>query len=68
MAPVLQTFVRVALCVLLGLLFLSEMSFVVSCDLSHVGNVVLVVFGWILFGVLFEDCDDFPPAVRKVSL
>lgn len=59
MAPVLQALVRIALHVRFGLFFLSNMSFVVSCDLSDVRNVILVVFGWIPFGVLLEELADY---------
>lgn len=59
MAPVLQALVQIGLDIRLGLFLLRNMSFVVSCDLSDVGNVILVVFGRIFFGGFLEELDDY---------
>lgn len=40
------------------------MTLIVRDDLAHVLEVLVVVFARVLFGVLFEDGDDFASAAR----
>lgn len=59
--PVLQALVTLAVRVLLRLLFLRQVPLAVRNHLAHVIDVVLVVLGGILLGVLFQDGDDLAP-------
>lgn len=58
MSPVLQTLVGVAASVLFGLLLLGEVPLVVCCHLSHMGDIILVILGRVLFGILLEDLNN----------
>lgn len=58
-APILQTPRALALRIFLRLLLLRQVPLAVRHDAAHVVDVVLVVLVGVLFGVLFEDGDDF---------
>lgn len=68
MSPVLQTLIALTICVLLCLFFLRKMSFAVGDHLPHVVDVVLVVFAWILLGILFKNGDNLASAVMPNCL
>jgi hypothetical protein len=65
MAPILQALVAVAVGVLLGLLLLCQMTLVIRSDLAHMRQVVLVVLGRVLLGILFEDLDDLSATLQS---
>ena len=66
MTPILKRFVALAVGVLLGFLFLSEMALIVANNFSHMTKVLFVVLRWILVRILLQDFDDLPPSVIRV--
>lgn len=64
-SPVLQALVAVAISVLLGMLFLSEMAFVIRSNSTHVCKIILIVLGWIFLWVLLQDFNDFPTTIQE---
>lgn len=62
MPPILQAAIALAVRVPLGLLLLREVPLAVRDDAAHVVDVVLVVLGRVLLGVLFQDLDDLAAA------
>lgn len=58
MPPVLQRLVALAVRVPFGLLLLRQMSLAVSDDLTHVGNVLLLISLRVLGGIFVQYLDD----------
>jgi hypothetical protein len=64
MAPVLQRAIAVAVGILLGLFFLRQVTLVVGGNPSHVLQIIRIIFGGILLGILFQDFNNLSPAVE----
>jgi hypothetical protein len=60
--PILQGLVAIGVGVRLGLLLLSQVSLIIGCDTSHMGDVVLVVLGRVFLWILLQNLDDLTPA------
>jgi hypothetical protein len=63
MTPVLQALIALAIGILFRLLLLSKMSLAVRHNLSHMIDIILVVFAGILLGIFFQDSNDFAAGV-----
>ena len=68
MPPILQGLVALAIRVLFGLVLLRQMSLAVSDDLTHVGNVVLLVIVRVFRGVLVQYLNDLAATDRMSEL
>jgi len=64
MAPVLQRAIAVTVGILLGLFFLRQVTLVVGGNPSHVLQIIRIIFGGILLGILFQDFNNLSPAVE----
>lgn len=62
-APVLQIIVALTLGVLFGPFFLRYMSLAVRDHLSHMVNIILLIFAWMLLRVLRQDGNDAAPGL-----
>lgn len=65
MAPVLQRAIAVAVGILLRLLFLGQVTVVVGGHLSHVWQIIRLIFGGIPAWVLFQDFNNLSSAVKS---
>ena len=66
--PIFQALVALTVGILLGLFLLSQVTFAVRDDLTHVSKVVLVILVGILGWILFQNLDDVAAGVMTDSL